>query len=444
MKRRVLGAGFWTLAGYAVSYPIRLGSNLITTRLLAPEMFGVIAIAWLVMTALALFSDVGVGQNIVQSRRGSEPDFLNTAWTIQIVRGVLVSLLGLCISGGLFAASFFRWMPAASVYADPHLPPVLAIVSLSAAIGGFQSTKAAEARRLLSLGRLTQIGIIGQIVTVVCTIGWALVQRSIWALVVGNLCSAAITVILSHVWLPGVANRWKWDRSAVHEIIHFGKWIFLSSILGFFANNADRVILGAFVASTVLGIYSIASNMAGAIGQLLNIIPGISFPAFSEVARDRSSELKRYLYRFHVLTASVAYLSAGLLIVSGDSIIGLLYDRRYHEAGWMLEILAVALLAIPFELSIYSLLARGLSRLFSNVVAVRTTATVVLIPLGFYFFGVAGAMWGVVAGQLASVPPAIFYQYKFGLLAPLVELLLLPIVFMGMLLGEGLNVAIGR
>jgi O-antigen/teichoic acid export membrane protein len=60
MKRRVLGAGLWTLTGYAVSYPIRLGSTLITTRLLAPEMFGVIAIAWLLMEALVLFSDVGL------------------------------------------------------------------------------------------------------------------------------------------------------------------------------------------------------------------------------------------------------------------------------------------------------------------------------------------------------------------------------------------------
>jgi O-antigen/teichoic acid export membrane protein len=444
MKRRVLGAGLWTLAGYAVSYPIRLGSNLITTRLLAPEMFGVMAIAWLLTAALVLFSDVGLEQNIVQSRRGSDPDFLNTAWSIQIIRGVLVLLLGLCISAGLFTASLFRWVPEASVYADPHLPPVLAVASLGAAIWGFQSTKVAEAHRLLSLGRVTQIGIIGQIVTVVCTIGWALIERSIWALVAGNLCSTAITMLLSHVWLPGVTNRWRWDRSAVHEIVHFGKWIFLSSILGFFAGNADRMLLGAFVASPVLGIYSIASNIARAIGQLLNIIPGISFPAFSEVVRDRPSVLKRYLYRFHIPIASFAYLSAGLLFVSGNSIIGLLYDARYHQAGWMLEILAIGLLAVPFQLSVYSLLARGLSKLFSNVVAIRTAATIVLIPLGFHFFGVGGAVWGIVAGSLSSVPAIIFYQYKHGLLEPLVELLLLPILFMGMLLGQGLNVAIGR
>lgn len=444
MKSRILGASFWTFANYAVSYPIRLGSNLILTRLLVPEMFGVMAIASLVTMALALFSDLGVGQNIIQSRRGGDPDYLNTAWSIQIIRGIMVWLIGLCVSIGLFVANFRGWLPETNVYANPYLPPVIAALSFGAALGGFQSTKIAEAHRNLSFGRITQIGIVAQLVGLVCTIGWALIERSIWALVAGGLCSTAITVLLSHVWLPGTSNRLRWEHSAVLEIVHFGKWIFLSSILGFFANNMDRVLLGVFVDSSVLGVYSIALNLINAVAQLLNTIPGISFPVFSEVARDRSSDLKRYLYRFHVFAAPLAYLSAGLLFVSGNSIIRLLYDQRYYQGGWMLKILAIGLLSVPFNLSVYSLLARGLSRLFSNVVATIAVVTVVATPLGFHFFGTTGAIWGIVAGRLASVPAAIFYQYKHGLLKPSVELLLLPVFFLGMLLGAGLDVAIGR
>lgn len=443
-KRRILGAGFWTLAGYGAAYPIRLLSSVVMTRLLAPQMFGVIAIAYLVMTALAMFSDVGLGQNIIQSTRGADRDFLNTAWSIQIVRGVILSLIGVVLSIGLWIIHSLGWVPKSSVYADPYLPSVIAVVSLGAAIGGLQSTKVAEAHRLLSIGRVTLIGVIGQVATVVCTIGWALIDRSIWALVAGGLFSAALTVLLSHVWLPGIDNRWKWDKSAVHEIVHFGKWIFLSSILGFLANNADRVLLGGFVDSTVLGIYSIALNMSNAVGQPLSRIVDVSFPALSEVARDRSTELKRFLYRFHVPITAFTYLCAGALIVSGNSIIALMYDRRYHEAGWMLEVLAVGLLSVPFNLSVYSLLARGLSKLFSNVVAICTVATLLFIPLGYHFFGVAGAMWGIVAGRLSFVPATIFYQYKHGLLNPLVEVALLPAILAGMLLGEGVNVALSR
>jgi O-antigen/teichoic acid export membrane protein len=177
---------------------------------------------------------------------------------------------------------------------------------------------------------------------------------------------------------------------------------------------------------------------------MLNMIfSSVSFPALSEVARERSLELKRSLYRFHVVTASFAYLSSGLLFVSGNSLISLLYDRRYGQAGWMLEVLAVALMGVPFNLSHNGLLARGLPRIFTNIIAIRVAVTFALIPLGFHFFGLPGALWAIVVSQLSSAPATIYYQIKYDLFDAAKELLLLPIFFAGMMLGKGLNLVIG-
>jgi O-antigen/teichoic acid export membrane protein len=259
-------------------------------------------------------------------------------------------------------------------------------------------------------------------------------------LVAGSICSTAVTTLLSHTSLPGVANRWEWDRSAFQEIIHFGKWMFLSSILGFFANSSDRILLGSFVDSATLGIYSIAFNIFSMIVQMLNtIFSSVLFPALSEVARERSLELKRSLYRFHIVTASFAYLCSGLLFVSGDRLISLLYDRRYGQAGWMLEVLAVALVGAPFNLSHNSLLARGLPRIFTNIIAIRVAVTFVLIPLAFHYFGLPGALWAIVLSQVSSAPATIYYQIKYDLFDLSKELLLLPIFFVGMIVGKGLN-----
>src|SRR5215831_13914608 len=84
LKQRVLNAGTWSLAGYGLNQAIRFGTNLLATRLLVPEMFGVMAIANLVMVGLAMFSDFGLKLNIIQSKRGNDPAFLNTAWVAQI------------------------------------------------------------------------------------------------------------------------------------------------------------------------------------------------------------------------------------------------------------------------------------------------------------------------------------------------------------------------
>src|SRR5947207_1772677 len=88
LKNRVLRAGVWTLASFGIRQAIRFGTNLVMTRLLVPEMFGVMAIATTVMIGLAMFSDVGLKQNVIHSRRGNEEAFLNTIWVIQIGRGL--------------------------------------------------------------------------------------------------------------------------------------------------------------------------------------------------------------------------------------------------------------------------------------------------------------------------------------------------------------------
>src|SRR6185503_3747388 len=98
LRARVLHAGGWTVAGFGISQAIRFGSNLIMTRLLVPEMFGVMAIATMVMMGLAMFSDLGLRQSVVQSRIGYKPEFLNTVWVLQIVQGITISLVAIGVS----------------------------------------------------------------------------------------------------------------------------------------------------------------------------------------------------------------------------------------------------------------------------------------------------------------------------------------------------------
>jgi hypothetical protein len=59
-------------------------------------------------------------------------------------------------------------------------------------------------------------------------------------------------------------------------------------------------------------------------------------------------------------------------------------------------------------------------------------------------FGITGALWAIVASQLSSVPTTIYYQLKYDLFDLSKELLLLPTLFVGMVLGKGFNLAIGH
>lgn len=444
LKRRVFAASAWSLAGYGVSLGIRFGSNLVMTRLLVPEMFGVMAIATIVMVGLAMFSDLGLRQSIVQSRRGDDPAFLNTAWALQILRGLALWLIALAIALGVYLADHAGMVPATSVYADPSLPWVIAALSFGTVIGGLTTTKAAEASRNLALGRLTQIELAAQLAGLCAMLAWAWFDRSIWALVAGGLTSAAVSAVAGHAWLPGTPNRWQWDRSVLMELVHFGKWIFVSSILGFIVANSDRLLLGAMVDASTFGICVIAFLMVGAIEQVVGrLTGGVTLSALSEVAR-HGGDLRAAYYRLHAVIAALAYFGAGFLMASGQALVAVLYDHRYADAGWMLQILAAALLTAPFQIATQAYLALGMSQLHSKILAIRLGTLFVAMPTGFLLFGLPGALWGVVASQFLSLPILIFYNVKYGLFALEKELLVLTMILVGAGLGKMLALAIAH
>ena len=96
INKLAMRGAIWTFVGYGVGQSLRLGSNLILTRLLVPEMFGLMSLINVFILGLSLFSDIGVGPSIIQHKRGDEPEFYNTAWTLQVIRGGALWLI--CLS----------------------------------------------------------------------------------------------------------------------------------------------------------------------------------------------------------------------------------------------------------------------------------------------------------------------------------------------------------
>jgi O-antigen/teichoic acid export membrane protein len=444
LKARVLNTGGWLFIMYGLNLTIRLGSNLLMTRLLLPEMFGVISMATVVLVGLAMFSDFGLKQCIVRSERGHDPAFLNTVWVVQVLQGALLWLIALGISFLVWLADLIRAIPLDSAYSDPVLPYVIGILSSAVAINGLASTKYHEASRKLRLGRVAQVEIISQIVGLLCMLAWVSIDRSIWALVAGGISSSITRTCLSHVWLPGPSNGWHWDSAAFREIVRFGKWMLLSSILGFLVSNGDRLLLGGLVDSGLLGIYAIASLMFSAIEQVFGtVISEVTFPAVSEIARERRAELKASYYRLQIIITSLAYASAGVLMGAGQAVIAVLYDSRYAQAGWMLELLAVALLAVPWRSAILCFLVLGMPKIFSIVLAIRMVTLFAAVPFGFHLFGLPGALGGIVLSHFSYLPAVIYYSAKSGLLDIRKELMMLPVAALGFAVGKLVEMAMG-
>lgn len=445
LKQRILHAGSWTLAGHGLSQVIRLASNLIMARLLAPEMFGVMAIVITISMILAMFSDLGLQQNIVQSVRGEEPAFLDTAWVVQIVRGILICVLMLMLSAGLYVAGQLEMLSQRTAYASPELPIVIAIYSMTAIVSGFQSTKIATAYRSFEQRRITEIGLISQITGLIVMIAIGAINQSIWALVSGAFVSTLMTTVLSHSWMRGHTNRFRYDKKSLSELLSFGKWVFISSAFYMLTMSGDKLLFGAFVEADILGIYVIASLFITAInGTLEKLFFNVSLPALSEIARDSPKRLREIYNKLCIPGDLLLIFLTGFLFEAGHWLITLLYDHRYAAAGNVLEILALSLFAVRYEIARQAYLSLGLPSYATVMSVVRFISLCTMVPLLYYTGGTQGAVWAMALHPLAAVPFVYYFNIKLGLFDMRRELVVLVALPIGFLSGSLLNQLLSR
>lgn len=402
---RVLRSSSWLLLGYGGSQALRLASNLILARLLFPEAFGLMALVSMITAGLMLFSDVGIGPAIAQSKRGDDPAFLNTAWTIQVIRGF-------CLWG---AACLLAW-PASQLYDAPELASYLPIAAVSLILAGFNPTRIETANRHLLVGRLTVLELMDQFIGILCMIFLAWLTQSVIALVIGGVIGAAAKLLLTHVFLPGEANRFQWERASVRELIRFGKWIFLSTAFWFISSQGDKAILGRFLSLETLGIYNIGYYLAS-FPLLLGytVAHKVMIPVYRELLPLEGAATSRKLRKLRV---AVTVGMMGLLAVmacAGPWLVDVLYDDRYAQAGAMVVMIACAL--IPQVIGVTydrAALAAGDSRRFFVFSGLRAVIQVAALLIGVTQFGLLGLLVAMGVATILIYPVVIWLARVHG------------------------------
>ncbi len=400
---RVLRGSAFVMFGYGASQVLRLASNLILTRLLFPEAFGLMALVLMVEIGLTLFTDMGIAPSIAQSKRGDDPDFLDTAYTLKVIRGFV-----------LWIAACILAYPVSVFFDAPELVLYLPISTFSMVISGFTTVRIETAFRHLQLGKVTAIDLASQIVSLIFMVVLAWYTGSVLALVMGGLVAAAVQNVLARTYLEGHANRLRWDPTAAHELIHFGKWIFVSTLFSFFAGQGDKMVFGRFLTLYALGIYNIGYYLGSfplMLGQ--ELVMRVMIPIYREVAEfgDANSHRKLRLMRY-LMTGGLIGLM-GVLAVVGPMLVDLLYDDRYIHAGAMLVLISLSMMPAAIGVSYdRAALAAGDSQHFFIVSAVRGTTGVLFLLIGVHFWGITGAIAGLAVSGAVVHPFLVWLSIR--------------------------------
>ncbi|MEM9220176.1 MAG: oligosaccharide flippase family protein [Cyanobacteria bacterium P01_F01_bin.150] len=410
LKKRAIASTAWTLFGYGGSQFIRLAANLVITRLIAKELFGIMALVNVLMIGLNMFSDVGIGPSIIQDEKGNDPRFLNTAWTIQVFRGFAL----------WFCACLIAY-PFALFYDDIRLVKVIPVLSLVSVINGFASTSIFTKNKELNLAKLTLLDMIPQVLSIIFLITWSYFSPTIWALVFSTLIGALIKVIMSHFWLGGIRNRFAWDPAMARRLVRFGRWVFVSTVIAFGLNHMDRLIFGKFMSLDDLAVYSIAAMFATVIDQTYRRLGSkVLFPLYAKIKGEPLPELRRQVRKIRIRLMGVLLPGLSLLIILGPYIIDL-YPEGYGDAAWMLQLLAVGWI-VPMATFLGPIfLAFGDSFLNMKVEATRASILIGSMIVGGLMYDVAGLIWGIAIADAIFYPFLVIAYRRYSLWFPMLD-----------------------
>lgn len=409
-KRKLVSAGVISLGTLLLTQIIRFAGNIISAKLLAPESFGLIAIVNTVLIGMSLFSDIGLKQVVIQRKGELTPGFLNTIWTMQVVRGSAIWLVALLLVVFMLLAQKAS-LVGANVYANPLLPYLVLFAALSALIDGFNSTNMLTAARTLSVGRLNLLGVGSQILSLCMIIAVAKATASPWALVLGSVSGALFQCLASHFFLPGPRNGFFWDRELVFATLKKGKWILLSSPLTFLELNGAVLILGTYLVASDLGLFMLAFLIIGVVHLISqNLASSIFFPGLSQVLRDNPAGLAFVYRKFQIIGDAIIVTAAGGLFAAGPSIASLLFDQRYAMTGPLLSTLAIGLIGVRYCVVEQLINAHGDFKFGPPTILARVLVMVCGVTLGYQWDGLQGAAIGISASWFAGWPLLLWYR----------------------------------
>jgi O-antigen/teichoic acid export membrane protein len=391
---------------YSASAVFRLASSLVLTRLLTPEAYGIFGILYSFLFIVELVSDVGSAALLIRHPRGQELAFIHTVWTIRLARSLINCLI-----------IFFGAPLAADIYNLPQLTNPLRLLSVMFLLAGAESMSYTLAQRDQRARISNYADMLANAAMTIFVIGAGFMIRNHYALILGVLFRKVLITVSSHFFYRDVGIGIAFDREAIREQFRFARFVMPSSILTIVLSQYDKLLLLKLTNLTLVGIYTIAGNIiAPTSGIIIHNARAVLYPRFAEYfRRDRSTAKSRY-YSENTKLLLVGVLIPALVAGFANPFVQVLYDIRYSEAGHILMILALGVLASAFlNASENMLVASGKNHYTLASNAIWLASAIPASLLGFYAFGFEGFLWFNLAARLPSLVYFYFEQRRFGL-----------------------------
>lgn len=390
LSTRVALGTLWVGAAKVLVRGADLAVLLILSRILAPADFGLVAIAVSFVTVLDALTALPMSAALVRLAV-IERGHCDTAFTLSLARAGVVAAM-------VVAAA----EPFAKLYGDERLAGLLFVLWLLPVARGLRSPRLAVYAKAMDFRRNFIVDVAGKLAAIVLTLGFVAWLRSYWAIALSLISAPFAAAAVSYALAP---YRPRLSLSRYRDFIDFLGWLSLAQLVAAINWQFDRLFLGRVAATGMVGLYSMAGNIA-ALPEQSVIRPVVVAPLLSSLSllRDDPARLRRAYNK-----ADQAILTLGLpalvaLAVFAGPLVALLFDARWQPMAPLLTGLALAmtpaLLRVPFRALAMSL---GRTSAVTRAVAIDAAFRLPALVLGYWLFGI----WGLIAAiGLASAAAA--------------------------------------
>ena len=398
LKSKVLSGTRWVVLANVVRQLLNIGSMVVFARLLSPDDFGAFAIVMMFAAFLLLFSDMGTGAVLIHINEPSDL-LLSSLLYFNILVGIALFFI-LYLSSGIIAQFFHL----------PILDPLLELLAINFIILSFSIVQKALFQKKLDFKILTILETSSLFISIAVGIMMALNGFGVYSLVVQILISSLIlTAMLWYysTWKPKLL----FSITEIKRVFSYIANLTGFSFVNYFASNADNFLIGKFLGSHSLGVYSLAYKiMLFPLQQISQTLLRVLFPAFSQIKDDNEKFKRAYLKVIFFISLVSFPLMMGLVAVS-DVFVSVVFGEKWNNLAILLSILAPIGMLRSVSTTLGSIyLAKGTTDRMFWIGSIGAFVMVVGIIAGLPF-GVEGVAYGLVLANIIMFYPNFRYAW---------------------------------
>lgn len=400
LREQVLRSGAWVVMGDVLAQASGFIRTVVLGHLLGPGDFGLLGIALLVQQWLECFTETGISAALIQKKDDIAP-YLDTAWTIQVMRGLVVGSLVLLLAG-----------PAGHLFDSPEAPAAIRCMAATTLLWGLVNPGVVYLRRELRFAADVRWRLCSVVVNLVVAVAAGFWLRNAWALILAIVAGRLADCVASYYFHP-FRPRFRFSFSDARTLLAFGRWITVSHVLGYIELQFDSIAIGKLLGTAQLGFYQIAGQFTAPLTRLGTHVNGILFPTLSSL--DETHDRRRVFLLTLTAFASVFVPVGAAVGLVAHPLVTIVMGSRWSPASPALEGLAWATIARALTNCISPLLlSAGQPRRVAESQIVKIVAMMVLMYPSLRLSGIAGVAWCVAGCSAVSAGIQLFHAGRLA------------------------------